>query len=33
MKLLKWLLGIIVVLVLIVGVGISAMVNLVDWND
>ena len=33
MKLIKWLLGIIVVLVLIVGVGIAAMVNLVDWND
>jgi AsmA protein len=33
MKLIKWLLGIIVVLVLIVGVGIAAMVNLVDWNN
>lgn len=33
MKLIKWLLGIIVMLVLIVGVGIAAMVNLVDWND
>jgi len=33
MKLIKWLLGIIVVLILVVGVGIAAMVNLVDWND
>ncbi len=33
MKLLKWLLGTIVVLVLIVGVGIAAMVHLVDWNN
>jgi AsmA protein len=33
MKLIKWLLGIISVLVLIVGVGIAAMVNLVDWNN
>ncbi len=33
MKLLKWLLGTIVVLVLVVGVGIAAMVHLVDWNN
>lgn len=33
MKLLKWLLGTIVVLVLVVGVGIAALVYLVDWND
>jgi len=33
MKLLKWLLGTIIVLVLVVGIGIAAMVHLVDWND
>lgn len=33
MKLLKWLLGTVVVLVLIVGVGVAALVYLVDWND
>lgn len=33
MKLLKWLLGTVLVLVLIVGVGIAALVYLVDWND
>ncbi|MGQ7847405.1 AsmA family protein [Granulosicoccus sp. 3-233] len=33
MKLLKWLLGTIAVLVLVVGVGVVALVYLVDWND
>ncbi|ASJ70583.1 AsmA family protein [Granulosicoccus antarcticus] len=33
MKLLKWLLGTVAVLVLIIGVGIAALVYLVDWND
>jgi AsmA protein len=33
MKLLKWLLGTFVVLLLVVGVGIAALVYLVDWND
>ena len=33
MKFLKWLLGAVVVLVLIVGVGVAALVYLVDWND
>lgn len=33
MKLLKWLLGTVVVVVLIVGVGVVALVYLVDWND
>lgn len=33
MKLVKWLLGTVVVLVLVVGVGIAALVYLVDWND
>ncbi len=33
MKLLKWLLGTVVVLVLVVGVGVVALVYLVDWND
>ena len=33
MKLLKWLLGTVVVLVLIIGVGVAALVYLVDWND
>ena len=33
MKFLKWLLGAVVVLVLVVGVGIAALVYLVDWND
>ncbi|NND89469.1 MAG: AsmA family protein, partial [Granulosicoccus sp.] len=33
MKLLKWLLGTLAVLVLIIGVGVVALVYLVDWND
>lgn len=33
MKFLKWLLGAVVALVLIVGVGVVALVYLVDWND
>ncbi len=33
MKILKWVLGTIVVLSLVVGVGIAALVYLVDWND
>ena len=33
MKLLKWLLGTVAVLVLIIGVGVAALVYLVDWND
>ena len=33
MKLLKWLLGTAAVLVLLVGLGIAALVYLVDWND
>lgn len=33
MKLVKWLLGTVAVLVLVVGVGIAALVYLVDWND
>lgn len=33
MKLLKWLLGTVAVLVLVVGVGVVALVYLVDWND
>lgn len=33
MKFLKWLLGAVVVLVLVVGVGVAALVYLVDWND
>jgi len=33
MKVLKWLLGGIFVLVLIVGIGMAALVYLVDWND
>ena len=33
MKLLKWLLGTVAVLVLIIGVGVVALVYLVDWND
>lgn len=33
MKFLKWLLGTIVVLVLVLGIGIAALVYLVDWND
>jgi len=33
MKLVKWLLGTVAVLVLVVGVGIVALVYLVDWND
>ncbi len=33
MKLLKWLLGTVVVLFLVVGLGVAALVYLVDWND
>lgn len=33
MKLLKWLLGTVAVLVMIIGVGVAALVYLVDWND
>ena len=33
MKLVKWLLGTLVVLVLVIGVGVAALVYLVDWND
>lgn len=33
MKILKWLVGTIVVLLLVIGVGIAALVYLVDWND
>ena len=33
MKVLKWLLGTVAVLVLIVGLGVAALVYLVDWND
>jgi len=33
MKFLKWLLGAVAVLVLVVGVGVVALVYLVDWND
>lgn len=33
MKLLKWLIGTVVVLVLVVGIGVAALVYLVDWND
>lgn len=33
MKFLKWLLGTVVVLVLLVGAGVAALVYLVDWND
>ncbi|MFK7994613.1 MAG: AsmA family protein [Granulosicoccus sp.] len=33
MKLVKWLLGTLVVLLLVIGVGVAALVYLVDWND
>lgn len=33
MKILKWLLGTVLALVLILGVGVVALVYLVDWND
>ena len=33
MKLVKWLLGIVVVLALVLGVGVVALVYLVDWNN
>ena len=33
MKLLKWLSGTLAVLVLVIGVGVAALVYLVDWND
>lgn len=33
MKLLKWLLGTVAVLVLVIGLGVAALVYLVDWND
>ena len=33
MKFLKWLLGTVIVLVMIIGVGVAALVYLVDWND
>ena len=33
MKILKWLLGTVVVLVLVLGIGVVALVYLVDWND
>ena len=33
MKLLKWLLGTVAVLVMVIGVGVAALVYLVDWND
>ena len=33
MKLLKWLFGSLAVLVLVIGVGVAALVYLVDWND
>ncbi len=33
MKLVKWLLGTVVVLALVIGVGVVALVYLVDWND
>ncbi|MFK7861611.1 MAG: AsmA family protein [Granulosicoccus sp.] len=33
MKLVKWLLGTVVVLLLVVGIGVAALVYLVDWND
>ncbi len=33
MKLLKWLLGTAAVMVLVVGLGVAALVYLVDWND
>jgi len=33
MKLLKWLLGTLAVLLLVIGVGVVALVYLVDWND
>lgn len=33
MKLLKWLFGTLIVLLLVIGVGVAALVYLVDWND
>lgn len=33
MKVLKWLLGTVIVLALVIGVGVAALVYLVDWNN
>ena len=33
MKVIKWLFGTLAVLVLVIGLGVVALVYLVDWND